>query len=197
LRGFEKELVPDHLFTLDATHRLGVVYLKQGKQARGEQMLRRARSGFERKLSPDHAAALRVPISLPVPDTYPTSDINPAAVLPRHKAEDPRKAQKLETNRRENQLIISQHSAFTTMAANATHPTVADRKVMATGTKSTKDTKLEVESVQIPTELLPNDEDYSTTCRKCKLQLVSRNALFRHLRDTRHYADDDDDRRTE
>ncbi|GIZ43062.1 hypothetical protein CKM354_000630500 [Cercospora kikuchii] len=58
LQGQERELGPNHKWTLATVDSLGLLYVKQGKLVEAEKMYNRALQGYEKQLGPDHMETL-------------------------------------------------------------------------------------------------------------------------------------------
>jgi tetratricopeptide (TPR) repeat protein len=54
LQGYQKELGPEHMWTLDTVYNLGNLYKIQGKLAEAEQIYERALDGYEKALGADN-----------------------------------------------------------------------------------------------------------------------------------------------
>jgi len=58
LTGYEKELGPEHTFTLNTVNSLGNLYKDQGRLKDAETMYNRALAGYEKALGPEHTSTL-------------------------------------------------------------------------------------------------------------------------------------------
>ncbi|HWG15850.1 MAG TPA: tetratricopeptide repeat protein [Streptosporangiaceae bacterium] len=81
LSGWEKEVGPDDLRTLEAQGKLGSAYHAQGKMAAAVYAYEQARSGYQRALGPDHPDTLSTSLrlALAAPDRPLTAPTGPLA----------------------------------------------------------------------------------------------------------------------